>query len=827
MTAFTVVPRWTRSRVNGVAEHEVTIPLDFATALHRLSTDLGVPLSALLLTAHLKVLVALSGEVMVCTGYATRARPARALRASLDGRTWRELVLNVARADAAMRSPDSPEGDDFDAESGDVPFETVFSPVEVGGELDPGVVLRVGFAAPLGTLRLRYRTDVLDTECAERIAGYHIAALSLMMVGPDAEHERQSLLSAEERGMQVYGLAGRRRELPVAAAHELFAARARTHPDAVAVVHGAARLTYGQLDARANRLAHALLARGLTREAVVGVVTERNLDWITAVLAILKAGGAYLPVEPHFPPDRIATMLRRADCRIVLTDQGSDTLDRALESFTGIERLGIAMACAESHPSDDPAVTVSPDQLAYIFFTSGSTGEPKGAMCEHAGLVNHLFAKIDDLGIGAGDVVAETAPQCFDISMWQLLSALLSGGRTLIVEQEVILDAARFLDTIVEGKVNVLQVVPSYLDVLVSSLAQHPRTLADLRVVSATGEALKKELVQRWFDVQPGIRLLNAYGLTETSDDTNHELLDRAPEGDRVPLGRPVNNVTIYVVDEQLAPVPLGAPGEIVFSGVCVGRGYINDPERTRRAFLVDPHRAGQRIYRSGDYGRWRPDGKLEFLGRRDAQVKVNGFRIEIGEVENRLLGLPGVRDGAVIATERPDRSKQLIAFYTAELSLDPASMRRQLNESLPSYMVPAAFHWRETLPVTENGKVDRKALTRLAGLLEPEVAFREPPSSVAERRLASLWAAVLGVPEGQVGRRDDFFDLGGTSLSALRLAISLGRALAFKDIAEHPVLADQAELAEARGALATIPALAPDFDCAAASVPQPAESTV
>src|SRR5256714_6050944 len=221
----------------------------------------------------------------------------------------------------------------------------------------------------------------------------------------------------------------------------------------------------------------------------------------------------------------------------------------------GVELLFAEDAYAEDHADGDLGIEVGPDQLAYIYFTSGSTGGPKGAMCEHAGLLNHLCAKIDDLRIGEGDTVAQTAPQCFDISLWQLVSALLVGGRTLLIEQETILDAKRFIDKIVEGRVNVVQVVPSYLEVLVSYLAQHPRELPDLRCVSATGEALKKELVQRWFAVQRGIRLVNAYGLTETSDDTNHEVMDRVPERERVPLGRPINNVSVYVVDEHLALV--------------------------------------------------------------------------------------------------------------------------------------------------------------------------------------------------------------------------------------------------------------------------------
>src|SRR6266436_5534480 len=470
---------------------------------------------------------------------------------------------------------------------------------------------------------------------------------------------RRGRCDMSERVMSIF--AGPSRKLPDRRAHEIFEDQARARPDTIAALHGSRQLTYGELNARANQLARALLARGLAREGVVGVVTERNLDWMTAVLAIFKAGGAYLPIEPHFPAERIARTLSRAGCRLVLTERGSTAmLDPALDSLLGVQTLFIAAADEEGHSDGDLGVDVAPDQLAYIYFTSGSTGEPKGAMCEHAGMLNHLCAKIDDLSIGEGDVVAQTAPQCFDISLWQLVSALLVGGRTLLVEQEAILDAKRFIDKIVDARAKVIQVVPSYLEVLVSFLEQHPRELPDLRCVSVTGEALKKELVQRWFAAQPGIKLVNAYGLTETSDDTNHEIMDRVPERERVPLGRPINNVSVYVVDEHLAPVPLGAPGEIVFSGVCVGRGYINDPERTRRAFMTDPHHAGRRLYRSGDYGRWLPDGKLEFLGRRDFQVKISGFRIEVGEIENTLLRVPGVREVAVVATaERDDRGRR------------------------------------------------------------------------------------------------------------------------------------------------------------------------
>src|SRR5438093_8654826 len=397
------------------------------------------------------------------------------------------------------------------------------------------------------------------------------------------EETRRGRCEMSERVMTI--LAGPSRKLPDRRAHEIFEDQARARPDAIAALHGSRQLTYGELNARANQVARALLARGLTREGVVGVVTERNLDWLTAVLAIFKAGGAYLPIEPHFPAERIARTLSRAGCRLVLTERGSTAmLDQALDSLSGLRQAGappvtagtgtsaslqfsprpgsgpakagvqtlfIDAAYEEDHPDGDLGVDVTPGQLAYIYFTSGSTGEPKGAMCEQAGMLNHLWAKIDDLGIGEGDVVAQTAPQCFDISLWQLVSALLVGGRTLLVEQEAILDAKRFIGKIVDGRVAVVQVVPSYLEVLLAYLAQHPRELPDLRYVSVTGEALKKELTQRWFVAQPGIKLINAYGLTETSDDTNHEVMDSVPRRERVPLGRPIHTVHVYAVDDR------------------------------------------------------------------------------------------------------------------------------------------------------------------------------------------------------------------------------------------------------------------------------------
>jgi amino acid adenylation domain-containing protein len=829
----TTIPRWVAgpaAEQAGAAEVTVTVPDDVATALGRVAEECGVPTRSVVLAAHAAVLAALCGERRVTAGYvAVAGGPALPCGLDTGAGSWRALLRDTARVESELGGHRDFPLEELTRELGSstVRFETVFDAVfdAVGGEEWPshdttptgGAVLWLGLTERAGQLRLRlrYRTDVLDADAAARIAGYHQAALASIATAPDADPGQRSLLSAEELAHQLDGLAGARRELPDARLHELFEHRVAAHPDAVAAVQGDVRWTYGELNAHANRLGRALLARGLGREGVVAVVTERTLDWMAAVLAVFKAGGVYLPIEPHFPAERIATTLSRAGARLVLTEAGgSATLRAALASLPQVDAVDIDRACAElaGHPGADAdlGVAVGPDQLAYIYFTSGSTGTPKGAMCEHAGMLNHVYAKIEDLGVGGGAVVAQTAPQCFDISLWQLVAALLVGGRTLLVEQKVVLDLARFVDTIADGRVGVLQVVPSYLEAVLSQLEADPRELPDLRCVSATGEALKRQLVQRWFAAMPGTTLVNAYGLTETSDDTNHEVMRGVPESASVPLGRCIRNVSVYVVDEQLRPVPLGAPGLIVFSGVCVGRGYVNDPERTAQAYLTDPYRPGSRLYLGGDYGRWRPGGTLEFLGRRDHQVKIRGFRIEIGEIENALLRVPGVRDAAVVVLERDGQDACLVAFCAGERpvgagAVETDAVRGRLAASLPEYMVPPVIHWRDALPLTANSKIDRTALVGLAAELgaiggalggsEDVDRVREAPRTQTERRLALAWARVLGVPAEEIGRRDHFFDRGGSSLSAVKLAIALNRAVSLKDITRHPVLAELASL--------------------------------
>ena len=812
----TAVPRWSRTSGTsdgGAIATTVAVPGELAAAVSAQAEALGVGPEALLLAAHARVLAALTAEPEVLAGVAVTDRT---LPCRLDTgvASWRALVADSAAAVTSLTAADhADEAAALARARRDLAGlwpETVLGlgPGE-NAPLTEDTVFRVD--RPAGDLlRVVHRPGDLDAEAAERVAGYHLTALGQLCADPDAAPDAAGLVGPGELAYQVDGLAGPERERPDLPAHEIIRARAAAHPDRVAVVHGDRAWTYRELDEVTDRIARALLARGLPPEGIVAVVAERTLDWAASVLGILKAGAAYLPLEPHFPPDRIATVLTRAQARLVLGERGSTTtLDQALESLgaSAPERLLVDDAVAEEHGDTVPRVEIAGDRLAYLYFTSGSTGEPKGAMCEHAGMVNHLYAKIEDLGITEGTVVTETAPQCFDISLWQLVAPWLVGGTTVLVEQETILDVPSFVDLLARRRVEVAQLVPSYLDVVVSYLEQQDVPAAEvlpaLKRIAVTGEAVKKELVARWFSVRPDVAVVNAYGLTETCDDTNHEILTEVPAGERVPLGPAVPNVRVYVVDEALNPVPLGAPGEIVFSGVCVGRGYVNDPDRTAKAFVSDPLRPGERLYRSGDHGRWLPDGKLDFLGRRDHQVKISGFRIEIGEVENTLLRAPGVRDASVVVAERPGRGKQLVGFYGAAAPVETEVLRATLGAALPAYMVPPVLHHQETLPLTPNGKIDRKALTALAlALDEPEAPAADadaPPLTPTEARVAAVWAPLLGVDASAIGRDTHFFDRGGSSLLAVKMAVGLKKAVSLPDIVRNPVLADLAALIDSK----------------------------
>ncbi|MET0132710.1 MAG: non-ribosomal peptide synthetase [Kibdelosporangium sp.] len=763
-------PSWTGAgaAARGHAGFETVVSAELVAAL-RVHAFAGF--RDLLLVTHLKVLGALTAEHEVTTGFrAGEGSSVLVRRIDLREKSWRQL--------AGTMTEDVPASE----------FGTLLDLSGLDGELPgtPGesLALRVAYSDAGGELRLRvqFHGDVGDSGYAERVAGYHLTSLRLLADDPGARHDARSLVSKSETDVQVHGLRGPGVPLPDKVFVDLFEDNVRLRPDAVAATHGDRRWTYAELNRNANRIAHALLAAGQTPEDVVAVVMHRSLEWLATLIAVLKAGGVYLPARPDFPPHRTTAQLDRGRCRFVVTDQDQGPFGDAVV-------LSAARCLRDAGMRHDPNVPTHPGQLAAVYFTSGSTGEPKGATWEHAGMLNHLFMKVQDMRLGPGDVVAQTASQSFGPSLWQALAPLLVCGSTRIVDTSTQLDVDRFAELLANGGVHAVQVVPAYLDVLVSYLEHQRVPLRDVRAVSVTGEPLKPELVRRWLTLCPEIPLVNAYGATEVSDDTMHAILDEPPEGDVATVGRPLRNVTAYILDEHLRVAPLGTPGEIAFSGVCVGRGYLNDPERTSEVFVEDPYRPGVRMYRTGDFGRWLPDGTIEFLGRRDEQVKLRGLRIEIGEIESVLTRVPGVRQAAVVLVGESGETRSLVAFFTGTPRADlPAT----LASWLPDYMIPSAFHRLAELPLTDNGKVNKRLLTGMGREL-PAGPEQAPPATDTERRVVAACAAVLNLPIDRIGRDDHFYELGGTSLAAVRFVVELNRSVSLRDLVAHPVLSDLA----------------------------------
>ncbi|MGI8306012.1 amino acid adenylation domain-containing protein [Saccharopolyspora hattusasensis] len=766
--AATVVPRWPAPGAATPVGCRLEIPAALLDRLHATPTARHGAVDSFLLAAHLAVLSAVTGEPAPVAGLITESA-IRPVRAEVGGRSWRELAAGVVEVRAASKT------------------ESVLD-LSPGGVVHDGV-LGVRFAD--GALSVTSRSDLLDAEAVTRMAGYHLSALRLLADDLDAVHRVEDLLSEQEIRHQLRDLAGPREPLGERMFAELFTEQARRRPDDIAVSHRDRSWTYRELDERSTEVAAALLDRGLATGQIVAVVTARDLGWAAAVLGVLRAGGAYLPVDPGAATSRIAGALDQAGCSMVLAGVHIDgaTVGAGRCVLTIDELLGTGASAT--------TVAVAADALAYVYFTSGSTGTPKGVMCEHAGLLNHLLAKVADMELTPGEVVAQTAFQCFDISLWQLLAPLLCGGSSRIVDSEVLLDVDAFRDELAASGVRVAQLVPSYFEVLVARLESRPGGLGRLRAMSVTGEVLRPDLVRRWFACCPGITLVNAYGATELSDDTTHAVL-RHPD-EPVTLGRAVRNVDVSLIGDDLSLLPLGAPGEIAFSGVCVGRGYLGDEEQTARAFRPDPHRPGQRLYRTGDLGRWLPGGRLEFLGRRDEQIRIRGARVEIGEVEHGLADIDGVDSAAVVVDSGEGREAILVAFFTGSGELDGGEVRARLAAQLPGQLVPTYVHRLDRLPLNANGKTDKAVLAALAATLGHADGPYAAPATPTERALATAWAEVLHVPLERIGHADDFFRLGGTSLSVVRLLVKLDGLLSLRQVLAHPVLSELAAVIDER----------------------------
>jgi amino acid adenylation domain-containing protein/non-ribosomal peptide synthase protein (TIGR01720 family) len=660
--------------------------------------------------------------------------------------------------------------------------------------------------SPRFHLQITYDVNRFEPAAVERMLGHFKTLLESLIRHPDARLGSLPMLTESERGAILEQW--NRTDHPYPEPRDIvarFEAQTALAPEAVAVACRGEALTYRELNARVNRLAHALRAAGVGPETLVALLNDRGIDFLVMMLGVFKAGGAYLPLDPGHPDARLTQVLEEARAARLLV--GKSFRERAESVCRTVSRrpalLVLDEPVAQSYPATDPERLHGPGSLAFTIFTSGSTGTPKGAMVEHRGMFNNLITKVPTLGLSEADAIAQTAGQCFDISVWQHLTALACGARVEIFPDDIVRDPGLLLRQIAEREVTVLEAVPSMIQALLEMAGgiELPR----LRWLIACGEAFPPDLCRRWMKRFPHVRVLNAYGPAECSDDVSYYEVPETPAETEtiVPVGRPVDNTRLYLLDAWLTPVPVGVPGEICVAGIQVGRGYLHRPETTAEKFVPDPFGpVGGRLYRTGDLGRYREDGAIEFLGRIDHQLKIRGARIEPGEIEAQLLLHPAVEQAVVVARDDGGAGgKRLVAYVTERLPFSPSpsgngpdaqpgenleskpsiaareetadglslidQLRAYLSARLPNFMVPSVFVRLDAMPLGSNGKIDRKALPA------PDVAAQREaryvaPRTPAEEILADIWKDVLGLD--RVGVEDNFFDLGGHSLIAVQV---------------------------------------------------------
>jgi amino acid adenylation domain-containing protein len=658
---------------------------------------------------------------------------------------------------------------------------------------------------------LEYNTDLFEPETIMRMLGHMRMLLTAAAADPDARISRLPLLTDEERRLLLEDWNDTRVAYADSAPlYELFRAQAERRPDAVALVFGEESVTYGELGRRSSLLARHLRASGVGPEVMVGVLMERSVEMVVAMLGILGAGGAYVPLDTSAPERRLTYLIDDARMPVVLAHEETRHLPvgcGARVICLDKEWADISARGGVSLPEED-----GDDHLAYVIYTSGSTGQPKGAMNTHRAVVNRLRWMQDAYALAPVDAVLQKTPYTFDVSVWEFFWPLLNGARMVLAAPGGHRDQGYLARVIAEQQVTVVHFVPSVLQVFLQE--EEAGACRTLRHVVCSGEALTFEL-QRRFYARLGAELHNLYGPTEAAVDVTFWACPRADDSGVVPIGRPISNVRIYVLDEHMRPVSVGLPGELHIGGVAVGRGYLNRPGLTAERFIPDPfgQDADSRLYKTGDLARYRADGSIEYLGRLDYQVKVRGLRLEPGEIEAALVEHPDVHEAVVVMREYAPGDRRLVAYVVVGQGRDHAAqhgaesytgeIREFLEGRLPKYMVPSAFVPLAQMPLTPNGKLDRRALPppprgRDAG---DAAAAYAPPRTEAERGVAAIWRDVLGVEE--VGLYDNFFDLGGHSLLMIQAHAKLRRAfgsdLSVIDLFKHPTVNSLARYLERR----------------------------
>ena len=654
-------------------------------------------------------------------------------------------------------------------------------------------------------VKISYDTVRFESDTIERMLGHLQTIFSAIVADPQQRVAQLPLLSEAEQHQLLVEWNNTQTEYSSnTCIHQLFEAQVERTPDAVAVVFGERSLTYQELNARANQLGHHLQALGVGSETLVGICVERSLDLVVGLLGILKAGGAYVPLDPAYPKERLAYMLSDSQLPVLLTQE--KLVAELPEHGAGVVCLDTDWGRISQESEENPVSGVKPENLAYVIYTSGSTGRPKGVLIPHQGLVNHSSAIIQQYSLTANDRVLQFATFSFDVAAEEIFPSWSSGATLVLRPAEMPASLSDFTKFVERESLTVLNLPTPYWQEWVLELSQWESTLPkSLRLVVVGSETVLLERLVVWQQhVGARVSWRNAYGPTETTITATvyQPAIGLGQEKvNSVPIGRPIANTQVYILDSHLQPVPIGVPGELYIGGLGLARGYLNRPELTEKKFIRSPF--GDRLYKTGDLVRYLPDGNIEFLGRIDNQVKIRGFRIELGEIEAVLAEHPGVTQVAVIAREDQPGNKRLVAYVllNPEQEATSSELRRFLKEKLPDYMVPAAFVELEELPLTPNGKVDRRALPApdlsRSGLKECFVA----PRTATEEVLAGIWAEVLGIERGHVGIYNSFFELGGHSLLATQVASRIRQAfqveLPLRSFFEEPTVAVLAEYIE------------------------------
>jgi len=609
--------------------------------------------------------------------------------------------------------------------------------------------------------------------------------------------------------------------------HGVFQEQAARTPTAVAAMYGESSITYQELDRRSNQLARLLVNRGIEQESLVGVMLDRSLDMVIAILAVLKAGSAYLPLNTDLPLPRLKYMLDDARARsLILGKQSIRRLNEfsvhcpALEMIHCMDTDDIDVEYDTSRHSDRVAIVTPSDTtsrqirqsdrrtvaefsetaipessdaqaLAYVIYTSGTTGRPKGVMVEHRAILR-LVLNTNYVDLGPADRILQTGALSFDASTFEIWGALLNGGAVCFPEEDKILDPAKLGRLIEDNGITTIFLTTSLFNLLV---AANPGIFQPLKTLLTGGERVSLHHFNKLRESLPSLKLLHVYGPTENTTFSTSFQATATLDND-IPIGSPIANSTAYILDESLQPTPIGTPGELCTGGDGLARGYLNDPELTSRQFIPNPVNPLERIYRSGDLARWLSDGNIEFIGRKDDQVKVRGYRIEPAEIQNCIVAHEAVREAFVLAKDLGAESNELIAYVVCDASWDPKQLKEFLKSSLPDYMIPAFFVRLDSLPLTANGKVDRRALPKPDSNDADSPIVSEAPQSETEKQLARIWEEVLG--RKGVGRMDNFFDIGGHSLRVTRLVTliqeRLGVVLPLKEIFAAATLCDLAQ---------------------------------